>query len=64
MERPSEWISNDPDFRRCQEAERFKAFLSNQRERDYPAGLGAGESSHSAVLSESADPGRVRARAY
>jgi hypothetical protein len=42
MERPSEWIGYDPDFRPCWKAKRFKAFLHNQRERDYPAGTGEG----------------------
>jgi hypothetical protein len=39
MERPSEWISHDPDFDWLQREEdkRFMAFLDNQRKRDYPA---------------------------
>jgi hypothetical protein len=39
MERPSEWISHDPDFDWLQreEDQRFMAFLDNQRKRDYPA---------------------------
>jgi hypothetical protein len=40
MERPSEWIGNDPDFDwLCQGNERFLAFLEDQRKRDYPADL-------------------------
>jgi hypothetical protein len=39
MERPSEWIGNDPDFGwlRDGENQRFLAFLDDQRTRDYPA---------------------------
>jgi hypothetical protein len=39
MERPSEWISHDPDFDWLRRAgnEGFMAFLDNQRKRDYPA---------------------------
>lgn len=39
MERPSEWISHDPDFDWLRRAgnERFMAFLDKQRKRDYPA---------------------------
>jgi hypothetical protein len=39
MERPSEWIGNDPDFGllRDRENNRFSAFLGDQRRRDYPA---------------------------
>jgi hypothetical protein len=42
MERPSEWISNDPDFGwLCRgEYEPFTAFLDDQRNRDYPADKG------------------------
>jgi hypothetical protein len=38
MERPSEWISNDPDFgrQRLREDEGFTTFLADQRTRDYP----------------------------
>jgi hypothetical protein len=39
MERPSEWISNDPDFNECREkSAHFRAFLDDQRKRDYPVG--------------------------
>jgi hypothetical protein len=40
MERPSEWIDNDPDFSwLCRrEHEHFTAFLGDQRKRDYPVG--------------------------
>jgi hypothetical protein len=39
MERPSEWIGNDPDFVSLRDAENknFTAFLDDQRSRDYPA---------------------------
>ncbi|HZR55141.1 MAG TPA: hypothetical protein VFB06_37340 [Streptosporangiaceae bacterium] len=39
MERPSEWIGNDPDFGRLTRTnnETFLAFLDDQRKRDYPA---------------------------
>ena len=39
MERPSEWIRNDPDFSWLGRAEdpRFTAFLHDQEKRDYPA---------------------------
>jgi len=39
MERPSEWIGNDPDFGRLSRTsnETFQAFLDDQRKRDYPA---------------------------
>jgi hypothetical protein len=39
MERPSEWIGNDPDFSwlRRRENKRFTTFLEDQRKRDYPA---------------------------
>lgn len=39
MERPSEWIGNDPDFGRlCRtNNETFQAFLDDQQKRDYPA---------------------------
>jgi hypothetical protein len=64
MERPSEWIGNDPDFRLCRETERFTGFLRNQQERDYPAGLGAGEGSHFAVPADvPGQKARARARA-
>jgi hypothetical protein len=38
MERPSEWISHDPDFGwpRLRESKRFAAFLRDQQKRDYP----------------------------
>ena len=39
MERPSEWISNDPDFNECREkSAHFKTFLDDQWKRDYPVG--------------------------
>jgi hypothetical protein len=39
MERPSEWIRHDPDFNLCREKSAdFRAFLDDQRKRDYPAG--------------------------
>jgi hypothetical protein len=40
MERPSEWIRNDPDFSWLGRAEdrRFTEFLHSQEKRDYPAG--------------------------
>ncbi len=43
MERPSEWIGNDPDFRwLCRDKnERFTEFLDDQRKRDYPEPPGA-----------------------
>ena len=38
MERPSEWIGNDPDFGSLRDRENdFTAFLDDQRTRDYPA---------------------------
>jgi len=39
MERPSEWIGNDPDFGSLRDGENkyFTAFLNDQRTRDYPA---------------------------
>jgi hypothetical protein len=39
MERPSEWIGNDPDLSRlCKgKHEPFTRFLDDQRKRDYPA---------------------------
>jgi hypothetical protein len=39
MERPSEWIGNDPDFNWLSQRknEHFTAFLCDQRRRDYPA---------------------------
>ena len=39
MERPSEWIGNDPDLSRlCKgKNEPFTGFLDDQRKRDYPA---------------------------
>ena len=39
MERPSEWIGNDPDFNWLYQRknEHFTAFLCDQRKRDYPA---------------------------
>jgi hypothetical protein len=40
MERPSEWIGNDPDFSRLHEEgnkNKFTAFLNDQKKRDYPA---------------------------
>lgn len=39
MERPSEWIGNDPDFGWLGRTgnERFTTFLDEQRKRDYPA---------------------------
>jgi hypothetical protein len=42
LERPSAWISHDPDFNRLRDGEnkRFPAFLDNQRTRDYPAEAG------------------------
>ena len=36
MERPSEWISNDPDFSWLSRQADFAAFLEDQRNRDYP----------------------------
>jgi hypothetical protein len=40
MERPSEWIGNDPDFSRLSGGQNdcFMAFLDNQWKRDYPVG--------------------------
>ena len=40
MERPSEWIGNDPDFRRLSGGgnRQFMAFLDDQWKRDYPVG--------------------------
>jgi hypothetical protein len=40
MERPSEWISNDPDFSRLSGGrnDRFMEFLDDQWKRDYPIG--------------------------
>jgi hypothetical protein len=40
MERPSEWIGNDPDFTRLSGGGngRFMAFLDDQWKRDYPVG--------------------------
>jgi hypothetical protein len=39
MERPSEWIGNDPDFNCLHQTknDHFMAFLCDQRKRDYPA---------------------------
>lgn len=39
MERPSEWIGNDPDFGWLNRTENaiFREFLDDQRQRDYPA---------------------------
>jgi hypothetical protein len=41
MDRPSEWIDNDPDFdclrKRCDQFPEFKNFLDAQRRRDYPS---------------------------
>lgn len=39
MERPSEWIGNDPDFSWLRSGEKnlFTTFLDDQRDRDYPA---------------------------
>jgi hypothetical protein len=42
MERPSEWISHDPDLNRITDAE-FAAFVADQRARDY---LSEGEPPH------------------
>jgi hypothetical protein len=38
LERPSDWISRDPDFSclRCSSGE-FKKFLDTQKHKDYPA---------------------------
>jgi len=39
MERPSEWIGHDPDFSRLRKENKyFKAFLDDQRKRDYTVG--------------------------
>jgi hypothetical protein len=40
MERPSEWIGNDPDFSWLgrEKNARFTAFLQDQQKRDYPVG--------------------------
>ena len=40
MERPSEWIGNDPDFSRLSGGQNdcFMAFLDDQWKRDYPVG--------------------------
>ena len=40
MERPSEWIGNDPDFSQLSGGQNdcFMAFLDDQRKRDYPVG--------------------------
>ncbi len=40
MERPSEWIGNDPDFRELSGGQNdcFMAFLDDQWKRDYPVG--------------------------
>jgi hypothetical protein len=40
MERPSEWIGNDPDFSQLSggQNDRFMEFLDNQWKRDYPVG--------------------------
>ena len=37
MERPYDWISNDPDLRFLKSSEEFREFLLHQRLRDYPA---------------------------
>lgn len=39
MQRPSDWISNDPDFRCLKSAKEFKPFRDAQRSQDYPAAL-------------------------
>lgn len=38
MERPSDWIGNDPDLLRLHHAEEFSNFLRDQERRDYPPG--------------------------
>jgi hypothetical protein len=40
MERPSEWIGNDPDFSQLSggQNDRFMEFLDDQWKRDYPIG--------------------------
>ncbi len=37
MERPWDWISNDPDFFCLKSSEKFTSFLADQKQRDYPA---------------------------
>jgi hypothetical protein len=37
MERPSDWISADPDFSGLRSSAKFQIFRANQRQRDYPA---------------------------
>src|SRR5215469_3191193 len=37
MQRPSDWIAHDPDFKGVESFEKFKCFLKNQKREDYPA---------------------------
>ena len=37
MQRPSDWIGNDPDFRCLKSSKAFKPFLTAQKRKDYPA---------------------------
>ena len=40
MRRPSDWISNDPDFSCLEASKEFKGFLDAQERKDYPAANG------------------------